>query len=94
MPEVHLRQPEFTYSACEVFAKNKERIQIFKETGDSQYIYQNQLNKACFQRDMAYGGFKDLTRRAVSDKIVHDKAFNIAKNLKCDRYQCRIISVA
>ena len=39
MPEMHLRQSGFTYSACRPFTKNKERIQIFKETGDSRYIY-------------------------------------------------------
>ena len=61
MPEVHLRQPGFSYSACEPFKKNKERIQKFKETGDLRYIYQNELDKACFQHDMAYGYFKDLT---------------------------------
>ena len=82
MPEMHLRQPEFTYSAYGPFAKNKERIQKLKETGDSQYTYQNELDKACFQHDMAYGDFKDLTRRTTSDKILHDKAFNIAKNPK------------
>ena len=53
MPEMHLRQPEFTYSACRSFTKNKERIQKFKETGDSQYIYQNEIGKACFQHDIA-----------------------------------------
>ena len=52
IPEMHLRQPEFTYSACGPFTKNKERIQKFKETGDSRYIYQNELDKACFQHDM------------------------------------------
>ena len=58
-----------------------ERIQKFKETGDSQYIYKNELDKACFQHDMDYGDSKDLTRRTGSDKIFRDKAFNIAKNL-------------
>ena len=53
MPEIHLRQPGFRYSACGSFTKSKERIQKFKETGYSQYIYQNKLNKACFQHDMA-----------------------------------------
>ena len=48
----------FTYSACELFTKNKERIQKFKETGDTSYIYKNELNKACFEHDMAYGDFK------------------------------------
>ena len=62
--------------------ENKERIRNFRETGDSRYIYQNELDKACFQHDMAYGDFKDLTRRTASDKILRDKAFNIAKNPK------------
>ena len=68
MPEMHFRQLEFTYSACGTFTKNKERIQTFKKTGDAQYIYQNELDKACFQHDIAYGDFKDLTRRTTSDK--------------------------
>ena len=59
IPEMHLRQTEFTYSAYEPFTKNKERIQKFKETGDSRYIYQNKLDKACFQHDTPYGDFKD-----------------------------------
>ena len=54
--------------------KIKERIQKFKETGDSRYIYQNELDKASFQYDMDYGGLKDLTGRIVSDKILRDKA--------------------
>ena len=83
MPEMHLKQPGFTYSACGPFTKNKERIQKFKETGDTNYIYKNDLDKACYQHDMAYGDFKDLKRRTASDKILRDKAFNIAKNPKC-----------
>ena len=79
MPEMHLREPGFTYSACGPFAKNKERIQKFKETVDSLYIHQNALDKTCFQHDMAYANFKDLPRRTASDKVLHDKAFNIAK---------------
>ena len=59
MPEMHLKQPRFTYSACGPFTKNKERIQKFKETGDTNHIYNNELDKACFQHDMAYGDFKD-----------------------------------
>ena len=78
MPEMHLRKPGFTYSACGPFTKNNERIKKFKETGNSRYIYQNELDKACFQHDMAYGDFKGLTRRTTSDKILYDKAFNIA----------------
>ena len=73
--------------------RNKEKIQKFKETGDSRYIYQNELDKACFQHDMAYGDFKDLTRRTASDKILRDKAFNIAKNPIYDRYQRDLASM-
>ena len=77
MPEMHLRQPGFTYSACGPFTKNKERIQRFKKTGDTSYIYKNELDKACFQHDMAYGDFKDLTKRTAADKLLRDKAFKI-----------------
>ena len=88
MLEMHLRQPGFTYDAWGPFTKNKERIQKFKETGDSKYIYQNELDKACFQHDMAYRDFKDLTRTTASDKkILHNNAFNTAKNPKYDGYQ-------
>ena len=69
MPKMHLGQPGFTYSAYGRLTKNRERIQKFKETGDSRYIYQNELGKACFQYDMAYGDFKNLTRRTTSNKI-------------------------
>ena len=84
---MHLKQSGFNYSACGPFTKNKERIQKFKETGDASYIFKNELDKACFQHDMAYGGFKDLKRRTAFDKILRDKAFNIAKNPKYDGYQ-------
>ena len=90
---MHLRQPGFTYSACGPFTKNKERIQKFKETGDSRYIYQNELDKACFPHDMAYGNFKDLTRRTASEKILRHKVFNIDKNPKFDRYQRGLASI-
>ena len=79
MSEMHLGKPGFTYSPCGPFTKNKERIQELEKTGDSRYIYQNELDKACFQRDMAYGDFKDSTKRTVSDKILRDKSFNVAK---------------
>ena len=93
MPEMHLKQPGFTYSACGLFTKNKERIQKFKETGDTSYIYKNELDKACFQHDMAYGDFKDLARRTASDKVLRDKAFNIAKSPKYDGYQKGLASM-
>ena len=93
MYEMHLKHPRFTCSACGPFTKNKERIQKFKETGDTNYIYKNELDKGCFQHNMAYGGFKDLKRRKFSDKVVRDKAFNIAKNPKYDIYQRGLASI-
>ena len=73
--------------------KNKERIQKFKETGYSRYIYKKELDKACFQHDMAYGDFKDLTKRTSSDKVLRDKVFSIAKNLEYDEYQRDLASM-
>ena len=87
MPEIHLRQSGLTYSACGPFTKNKERIQKFKQTGDSRYIYKNVLDKACFRHDRAYGDLRDLKKRTAADKVLRDKAFNIAKNPKYDGYQ-------
>ena len=93
MLEMYLRQSGFKYSAGGPFIKNKERIKNFKETGDSRYIYRNELNKACFQHDMAHGDFKHLTRRTAADEVLCDKAFNIAKNPKYDEYQRGLASV-
>ena len=73
--------------------KNKERIQKFKETGDSRYIYQNEPDKACFQHEIAYRSFKSLTGRKASDKILRDKAFNIAKNPTYGPYQRGLASM-
>ena len=93
MPEMHWKQPGFTYSAYGPFTKNKEKVQKFKDTGDTSYIYKNELDKACFQHDMAYGEFKYLKRRTYSDKVLRDKAFNIAKSPKYDGYQRRLASM-
>ena len=93
MPEMHLRQAWFTYSACKSFTKNKDWIKKFNKTENSRHIYQNQPDHLCFQHDMAYADFKDLHRRTIIDKILYDKAFNIPKNKKYDRYQHRLASV-
>ena len=93
MPEMHLIQAWFTYSACGPFTKNKERIQKFKQTGDSRYIFKNELDKACFQHDMANGDFRDLAKRTSADKVFKNKAFNIAKNPKYDEYQRGLASM-
>ena len=93
MPEIHLRQPQFTYSACGPFTKHKQRIQKFKETGDTNYIYKNELDKACFAHDAAYSESKDLTKRTVVDKILRNRAFNIAKDQNYDGYQRGLASM-
>ena len=93
VPEIHLRQPQFTYSACGPFIKHKQRIQKFKETGDTSYIYNNELDKACFVHDAAYSDSKDLTKRTVADKILKNKAFDIAKDPKYDGYQRGLTSM-
>ena len=73
MPEMHLKQPSFTYSACGPFTKNKERIEKFMQTGSTDFIHKNELDKAFFQHDMAYGKTKDLVKRTQSNKVLKDK---------------------
>ena len=94
MPEMHLRQPQFVYSACGPFTRRKERIKKFKQTGDTRYIYRNDLDKACFQHDSAYADNKDLINRTKADKVLKDKACNIASNPEYDGYQRGLASMA
>ena len=84
---MHLKQPGFTYNAYGSFTKNKERIEKLMQTGNTDFICKNELDKACFQNDMAYGKSKDLAERTQSDKVLRDKAFKIASNPKYDDYQ-------
>ena len=93
MPEMHLRQPGFTYSACGPFTKNKERIKQFMQTGNADFIYKNELDTACFHHDMAYSKAEDLVRRSQSDKVLRDKAFNITSDPKYDGYQRGLVSM-
>ena len=93
MPEMHLKQPGFTYSACGPLTKNKERIEKFMQTGNKDFIYKNELDKACFQRVMAYGKSKGLAKRTQSDKVLRDKAFKIAIDLKYGGYQRGLASM-
>ena len=93
MPEMHLKQPGFTYSVCGPFTKSKERIQTFMRTGNTDYIYKNNLDKACFQHDMAYGKYKDLNKITQLDKVLRNKAFEIASNPKYDGYQRGLASM-
>ena len=89
MPEIHLRQPQFTYSACGPFTRHEERIQKFKETGDTNYVFKNELDKACYVHDASYSDSKDLTKRSIADKNLK----NIAKDPKYDGYQRGLASM-
>ena len=82
MSEMHLRHPEFTYSSCEPFTTNNERIKNLKKQVIQDIFIKNEVNKACFQHDLANGDFKELPRRTAIDKGLRDKAFNMAKNQK------------
>ena len=93
MPEMHLRQPQFVYSACGPFTRHKERIKKFKQTGDTRYTYRNELDKACFQHDSAYADHKDLINRTEADKVLRNKAYDIASNSEYDGYQRGLVSM-
>ena len=84
MSELHLRQPVFTYGACGPFTKNRGRIEKFMETGNTDFSYKNELDKACFQDDMAYGRSKDLAKRTQSDKVLKNKETQIVMVIKKD----------
>ena len=93
MSEMHLRQPRFTYRACGQFSRNGQRTQKLMQTGDTNNIYKKELDKVSFQHDMAYGKYKDLERRAQSDKVLKDKAFETANNPKYYGHQRRLVSM-
>ena len=93
MPEMHLSQPRFVYANLGSFTRHKERIKEFKRTGDTRYIYRNKLDKACFQHDSAYADHKDLINRTEADKVLRDKAYDIASNPKYDGYQRGLASI-
>ena len=86
MPDLHSKQPGFTYSACGPFTKHRERIKKFRETGNLKHLYRSELDKACFTHDAAYSDTKDLTKVTISDKILKDRAYEIAKNCEYDGY--------
>ena len=90
MPEMHLKQPGFTYSACGPFTKYAERIKKFEQTGDTLYIFKNELDKGCFKHDSAYADYKDLLNRTCADKA---RAFEIASDPKYDGYQRGLASM-
>ena len=93
LPEMHLKQSGFTDSACGPFTKNKEIIEKFMETGNTDFIYRNELDKASFWYDMAYGKSKDLVKRTQWNKVLKDKAFKIARDPNYDGYQRGLASI-
>ena len=93
MPKMHLRQPQFVYSASGPFTRHKERIKKFKQTGDTCFIYRNELDEACFQHDSAYANHKDLINRTKADKVLRDKVYNIASNPEYNGYQRGLASM-
>ena len=94
MPEMHLKKAQLVYSACGPFTRHKERIKKFEQIGDTRYIYRNEFDKACFQHDSPYADHKDLINRTKSDKVLRDKAYNIASNPQYDGYQRGLASMA
>ena len=93
MPELHLKQPGLTYSACGPFTKHCKRIQKFREICNLKHLYRNESNKACFPHDAAYSDSKDLAKRTISDKILRDKAYKIARNRNYDGHQRALASM-
>ena len=87
MPEMHLRQPRFVYSACGPFTRHKERIKEFKRTGHINLLYRNALDKACFKHDAAYAQYKDVENRLIADDKLKNSAYDIASNPEYDGYQ-------
>ena len=95
MPETHLWDPKVKkYSACGPFTKHTQRIRVFMQDGKLCRIYKNELDKTCFQHDMAYKKYKDLANRTQSDIVLKNKAFKIATNLKHDVFQRGLASMA
>ena len=89
MPEMHLRQPQFVYSACGPFSRHKERIKEFKHTGDTSLLYRN----ACFKHDAAYTKYKDVENRLIPNRKLKNSAYDIGSNPKYDRYQRGLASM-
>ena len=93
MPEMHLRQSQFVYSAFSPFTRYKERIKEFKSTGDTRLLYRNELDKSCFKHDAAYIKYKDVENRLISDQKLKNSAYDIASNPKYDGYQRGLTSM-
>ena len=93
MPEMHLKQPGFAYSVCGPFTKHAARIKKFEQTGNTTILFKNELDKACFEHDSAYADYKDLINRTQADKVLRDRAYEIASDNKYDGYQRGLASM-
>ena len=93
LPELHLKQPGFAYSACGRFTKNRGRIQKCRQSGNLKHLYRNELDKACFANDTAYSDNKDVVEIIMSDKILKDRTYKIATSYECDRCQRALASM-
>ena len=87
MPEMHLKQPGFTYRASGLFIINKERIEKFMQTKNTYFIYKNKLDKVCFQHSVW------RTKRLPLEKVLRDKAFKNSNDPKYDAYQRGLASM-
>ena len=93
MPELHLKQPGFTYIACGPFTKHHERLTKFRETSNLKHLNRNELDKTYFAHDAAYSESKDLAKRTISNKILKDRTSEIARNHNYDGYQIALASM-
>ena len=93
MPEFHLKQPWFTYSAYGPFTKHRERVQKFRNTGNLKYLFRNELDKAYFAHNAAYSESKHLAKRIILDKILKDRGCEVARNCGYDGYQRPLASM-
>ena len=92
-PKLHLRQLGLPYSTCRRFVKHRESIQKFRKTNNLKHLYRKELDKSCFGRDAVYSDSKDLAKGTILDKVLKDRAYEIATNPNCDGYQRGLASM-
>ena len=81
MPKLHLKQPGLTYSACGSFTKHHKRIQKLRETSNLKHLYRNEIDNPCFSHNAVYSDSKDFAKRTISDKILKERAYEIARKI-------------
>ena len=93
MPELHLKQPGFTYSTCGPITKHCERIQKFRETDNLRHLHGNKVDKTCFAYNAPHSDSTDLAKRTISDKILRDRPYAIARNCNYGGHQRALASM-